>query len=48
MMEENNIYIWNVTVDNIVISKFVEPKTNSEYLIIYLDKVTDSLVSANA
>ena len=30
------INIWNVIVDNIVISKLVETKTNSKYLIGYL------------
>ena len=38
------IYIWNFNVDNIVISKLVQTKTNSKYLIDYLDKVTSSLV----
>ena len=33
------IKIWNVNVDNIVISKLVERKTNSKYLIEYLDEV---------
>ena len=32
------IKIWNVNVDNIVISKLVKTKTNSKYLIGYLDK----------
>ena len=31
--------IWDVNVDNIVISKLVERKTNSKYLIRYLDQV---------
>ena len=31
--------IWDVNVDNIVISKFVKTKTNSKYLIAYLDKL---------
>ena len=31
--------IWDVNVDNIVISKLVETKTNSKYLIRYLDQV---------
>ena len=30
--------IWDINVDNIVISKLVERKTNSNYLIGYLDK----------
>ena len=32
------IEIWNVHVDNIVILKLIETKTNSKYLIGYLDK----------
>ena len=36
--------IWDVNVDNIVISKLVETKVNSEYLIGYLDKVIRPLV----
>ena len=31
------IKIWDVNVDNIVISKLVKTKTNSKYLIGYLD-----------
>ena len=30
--------MWNVNVDNIVISKLVKTKTNFKYLIGYLDK----------
>ena len=36
--------IWNINVDNIIISKLVETKTNSKYLIGYLDKTTRPLV----
>ena len=36
--------IWDVNVDNIVISKFVTTKTNSKYLIGYLDKAIKPLV----
>ena len=36
--------IWDVNVDNIVISKLVETKTNSKYLIGYLDKAMRPLV----
>ena len=32
------INIWDVNVDNIVISKLIQTKTNSKYLIGYLDK----------
>ena len=38
------IKIWNVNVDNIVISKIVKTKTNSKYLIGYLDKDIRPLV----
>ena len=36
--------VWNVNVDNIVISKLIETKTNSKYLIWYLDKAIRSIV----
>ena len=36
--------IEEVNIDNIVISKLVETKTNSQYLIGYLDKVIRPLV----
>ena len=36
--------IWDVDVNNIVISKLVEAKNNSKYLIGYLDKVIRPLV----
>ena len=36
--------IWDVNVDNIVISKLVKTKTNSKYLNGYLDKVIRTLV----
>ena len=42
--EKKPINIWDVNVDNIAISKLVKPKTNSEYLIGYLDKVIRPLV----
>ena len=38
------IHIWDVNVDKKVISKLVEPTTNSKYLIGYLDKVIRPLV----
>ena len=38
------INIWDVNADNTVISKLVETKTNSKYLIGYLDKVIRPLV----
>ena len=33
------IKVWDVNVDNIVISKLIETKTNYKYMIGYLDKV---------
>ena len=36
--------IWDINVDNIIISKLVQTKTNSKYLIGYLDKTTRPLV----
>ena len=36
--------ILEVDINNIVISKLVETKTNSKYLIVYLDKVIKPLV----
>ena len=36
---EKPINIWDVNVDDLVISKLVETKTNSKYLIGYLDNV---------
>ena len=38
------IKIWDANADNIVISKLVETKTNSKYLIGYLEKYIRSLV----
>ena len=38
------IRIWDVNVDNIVISYLIETKTNSQYLIGYSDKAIRSLV----
>ena len=38
------IKIWDVNVDNIVISKLVKTKTNSKYLIGYSDKAIRPLV----
>ena len=39
------INVWNVNVDNIVISNITETKNNSKYLIGYLDEVIRPLVS---
>ena len=43
-MVQKNPNIWDVNVNNIVISKLIETKTNSKYLIGYLDKVIKPLV----
>ena len=42
--EKKPIKIWDVNVDNIVISKLVKTNTNSKYLIGYLDKAIRPLV----
>ena len=44
MLQKRPIKIWDVNVDNIVISKLVKTKTNSKYLIGYLDKAIRPLV----
>ena len=44
MVQKNQTNIWGVDVDDIVISKLVEIKTKSNFLISYLDKVIGSLV----
>ena len=36
--------IWDVNVDNIVVSKLIETNNNSKYLIGYLDEVTKPLL----
>ena len=41
---KKTINIWDVNVDNIVISKLVKSKINFNYLIGYLDKVLRALV----
>ena len=41
---KKSIKIWDVNVDNIVISKLVKAKTNSKYLIGYLDKAIRPLL----
>ena len=38
------IKIWDASVDNIVISKLIETKTNSKYFVGYWDKVIRPLV----
>ena len=44
MLQKKVIKIWDVNVDNIVISKLVKTKTNSKYLIGYLDKAIRPLL----
>ena len=44
MLQKKIIKIWDVNVDNIVISKLVKTKTNSKYLIGYLDKAIRPLL----
>ena len=44
MLQKKPIRIWGVNVNNIVISKLVQTKTISKYLIGYLDKVIRPLV----
>ena len=44
MLHKKPIKSWDVDVDNIVISKLVKTKTNSKYLIGYLDKDIRPLV----
>ena len=44
MLQEKPKNIWNVNVDNTVISKLMKTKTNSKYLIGYLHKVIRTLV----
>ena len=41
---KKHIKIWDVDVNNLVISNLVETKTNGKYLIGYLDKVIRPLV----
>ena len=36
--------IWDVNVDNIVVSKLIETNNNSKYLIGYLDEVIKPLL----
>ena len=43
-MLQKNIDFWDVSVDNLVISKLAKTKANYKYLIGYLDKVIRQLV----
>ena len=42
---KKTIKVWNVGVDNIVISKLFETKNNSKYFFGYLDEVKRLLVT---
>ena len=44
MLQKTAIIIWDVHVDNIVITKSIETKTNSIYLAGYLYKVIRALI----
>ena len=44
MLQKKPIKIWDINVDNIDISKLVKTKTNSKYLIGFLDKDIRPLV----
>ena len=44
ILQKKTIKIWDVNIDNIVISTLIKTKTNSTYLIGYLDKVIRSVV----
>ena len=41
---KNHMKIWDVNIDNILISKLVSTKTNLKFLIGYLDKYIRQLV----
>ena len=41
---KKSITVWDVNVNNIVISELIEMKDNSKYLIGYLDEVIKPLV----
>ena len=44
MLQKKPIKIWNVNIDNVVISKLVKAETDSKDLIGYLDKAMRPLV----
>ena len=43
-MVKKKINVWDVNVDNVVMSQLFKTKTNCKYLIGYLDKVVRPLV----
>ena len=38
-VQKRPIKVWDVNVDNIVISKLVKTKSSCKYLILYLEKI---------
>ena len=42
--QKKPINIWDANIDNIVISKLIESKTDSKYSIAYVDKIIRKLV----
>ena len=44
MVQKKPTNLWEVNVDNIIISKLIKTENNSKYLIWYLDKVIRELV----
>ena len=42
--QKKTINIWDANIDNIVISKLIESKTDSKYSIAYVDKTIRKLV----
>ena len=44
VLQKKPIKIWDINVDNILISELVKTKTKSQYLIGYLDKTIRPLV----
>ena len=43
-VKKKTINIWDANIDNIVISKLIESKTDSKYSIAYVDKIIRKLV----
>ena len=41
MLQQTTIKMWDVNIDNIVISKLVKIKNNLKYLIAYLGRTRD-------
>ena len=45
---KRSIKFWDINVDNIVIPKLIKTKTNSKYLIGYLDRTIITITFDNA